>query len=132
MANKKAAKKYILVSKRKNIRNAHFKTLMKTKIKQALTAIETQDKDCVKIVRDALRQIDITASKGIIHKNNAGRKKSILAKKVVDQTTSSTKKVETPKTKETSKTTEKSTTKTKTKTTASKAKTTKKSADKTK
>jgi small subunit ribosomal protein S20 len=82
MANKKAAKKDILTNKRNKIRNSHFKSLMKTRIKKAEQALESNDKETVSIVRLALKQIDKTASKGIIHKNVAARKKSNLAKKL--------------------------------------------------
>ncbi len=82
MANKKAAKKDILTNKRNNLRNSHFKSLMKTRIKNAESAIESNDKETVSIVRIALKQIDKTASKGIIHKNSAARKKSSLSKKL--------------------------------------------------
>ena len=82
MANKKAAKKDILTNKRNNLRNTHFKSLMKTRIKNAESAIESNDKETVTIVRNALKQIDKTASKGIIQKNSAARKKSSLSKKL--------------------------------------------------
>lgn len=82
MANKKAAKKYILVTKRNNERNTKFKSLMKTEIKKAVTAIETKDENADTIVKKALKQIDKTTSKGIIHKNSASRKKSSLSKKL--------------------------------------------------
>ncbi len=79
MANKKAAKKYILVTKRNNLRNSQFKSKMKTLIKKAEEAISNKDKDAVEKVKIALKQIDKTQSKGIIHKNLAARKKSKLA-----------------------------------------------------
>tara|TARA_Y200000002_G_C22553247_1_gene609155 strand:- start:356 stop:619 length:264 start_codon:yes stop_codon:yes gene_type:complete len=82
MANKKAAKKYILVTKRNNERNTNFKSLMKTEIKKAIIAIENKDKNVTEVVQKALKQIDKTSSKGIIHKNSAARKKSNLTKKL--------------------------------------------------
>ena len=82
MTNKKAAKKYILVTKRNNERNTNFKSLMKTEIKKAIIAIENKDKNVTEIVQKALKQIDKTSSKGIIHKNSAARKKSSLTKKL--------------------------------------------------
>ncbi|MBH38312.1 30S ribosomal protein S20 [bacterium] len=82
MANKKAAKKDILTNKRNKLRNTHFKSLMKTCIKNAESAIENNTKETPSIVKIALKQIDKTASKGIIHKNSAARKKSSLAKKL--------------------------------------------------
>ena len=50
MANKKAAKKDILTNKRNNLRNTHFKSLMKTRIKNAESAIESNDKETVTII----------------------------------------------------------------------------------
>ena len=82
MANKKAAKKYILVTKRNNERNTMFKSLMKTEIKKAIVAIGNKDKNATEIVKTTLKQIDKTSSKGIIHKNSAARKKSNLTKKL--------------------------------------------------
>ena len=79
MANKKASIKDVIRTKRNRLRNVHFKSLMKTLIKKANQAIESKDTETV--VRKALTQIDKTASKGIIHKNAAARKKSTLAKK---------------------------------------------------
>ena len=52
---------------------------MKTLIKKAEEAISNKDKDAVEKVKIALKQIDKTQSKGIIHKNLASRKKSKLA-----------------------------------------------------
>lgn len=79
MANKKAAKKYILVTKRNNLRNSQFKSKMKTLIKNAEKAISDKEKDAEDKVKIALKQIDKTQSKGIIHKNAAARKKSKLS-----------------------------------------------------
>ena len=81
MANKKASIKDVIRTKRNRLRNVHFKSLMKTLIKKANQAIESKEKDTETVVRKALKQIDKTASKGIIHKNAAARKKSTLAKK---------------------------------------------------
>ena len=78
MANKKAAKKYILVTKRNNLRNSHFKSKMKTLIKNAEEAISKKDKEAESKLKIALKQIDKNQSKGIIHKNSAARKKSKL------------------------------------------------------
>ncbi len=56
---------------------------MKTKIKKALSAIETKNKESLAILfGEAVSQINKAASKGVIHKNNAARKASRLAKKV--------------------------------------------------
>lgn len=81
MANKKSAKKDIIKNKRNKLRNGHFKSLMKTSIKKALSAIESNSEDSTSLVRIALKQIDKTVAKGIIHKNKGNRKKSSLSKK---------------------------------------------------
>lgn len=79
MANTKSAKKSILVSKRNQERNSNFKSKMKTFIKKAQTAIEQKAENKSEIVKVALQVIDKTASKGIIKKQTASRKKSNLA-----------------------------------------------------
>ena len=79
MANTKSAKKSILVNNRNQQRNTAYKSRMKTFIKKALTAIQKQADDKVETVKAALQVIDKTASKGIIKKQTASRKKSNLA-----------------------------------------------------
>ena len=81
MANKKAAIKDIQKNKRNRLRNKSALSLMKTLIKKAETSLEKKDDNTENLVRSALKQIDKTASKGIIHKNAAARKKSKLARK---------------------------------------------------
>jgi small subunit ribosomal protein S20 len=82
MANKKAAKKDIITNTRNRDRNKHYKTLLKTFIKKALAAIEAKTSDADALIKDAIKQVDKTVSKGILHKNTAARKKSSLAKKL--------------------------------------------------
>ncbi|MSR88563.1 MAG: 30S ribosomal protein S20 [Candidatus Margulisbacteria bacterium] len=79
MANTKSAKKSILVSKRNQERNSNFKSKMKTFIKKAQTAIEQKAENKTEVVKVALQVIDKTASKGIIKKQTASRKKSNLS-----------------------------------------------------
>ncbi len=79
--NKSAIKKAAQAEKRR-LRNSHFKTTMKTRIKKALGAIDAKDAQTETIFRDAVASIDKASSKGVIHPNNAARKISRLAKKV--------------------------------------------------
>lgn len=79
MANIKSSKKNILINARNRARNLHFRTRMKNAIKVAKEAIETQLPDRETILRNALRIIDKTASKGIITKKAAASKKSKLS-----------------------------------------------------
>ncbi|EQB88268.1 small subunit ribosomal protein S20 [Clostridium punense] len=80
MANIKSAKKRIKVTQAKTMRNTMIKSALKTKIKKYEAAIASKDvelaKESFKVVVKAL---DMAASKGIIHKNKAARKKSRLA-----------------------------------------------------
>jgi len=56
---------------------------MKTQIKKALSATEAKDKENLDaLFVKAVSQINKAGSKGVIHKNNASRKISRLAKKV--------------------------------------------------
>ncbi len=56
---------------------------MKTEIKKVETAIAAKDpENAGSYLQDALRVLDKSVSKGIIHKNQAARKKSNLTRKV--------------------------------------------------
>ena len=81
MANLKSSKKDILVNRRNHIRNQHYKSMLKTFLKQALESIEKDKKQALEKVRHTLKQIDKIASKGVIKKQKAARLKSRLQKK---------------------------------------------------
>ena len=80
MANTKSAKRDIKVNIRNRKRNVAAKTKMRTAVKKAITAISTQSEDQVVVLQQALKTLDKTVSKGVIHKNTAARKKSRLVK----------------------------------------------------
>ena len=82
MPNIKSAKKRVIVTKTKTARNKARNTALKTAIKKANAAIEANAADKDLLVKDAIKKIDQAEVKGLIHKNNAARKKSALAKKV--------------------------------------------------
>lgn len=83
MRKNKSAIKRTKQSEAKRLRNSHVKTTMKTQVKKALSAIEATDKENLDVLFGrAVSQINKAASKGVIHKNNAVRKVSRLAKKV--------------------------------------------------
>jgi len=77
MPNIKSAKKRVLVNQAKAARNKANKSALKTALKKAKTA-EGEDKQA--LVQAAIQKVDQAAAKGLIHKNNAARKKSALAK----------------------------------------------------
>ncbi len=80
MANKKSSKKNILINERNRKRNVHYKSLVKTVIKKSLSAIEEATDDRETVVKNALRTIDKTVSKGVLNKKAAARRKSRLAR----------------------------------------------------
>jgi small subunit ribosomal protein S20 len=80
--NKSAVKK-ARQGEKNRLRNAHVKSTMKTNIKKVLLGLQGKDKDGLQqTFKEAVTCIDKAASKGVIHKNNAARRISRLAKKV--------------------------------------------------
>jgi len=77
MANIKSAKKRVKVSESRTARNKAQKSALKTALKKARNA---QGDDQAALVQQAIQKVDQAAAKGLIHKNNAARKKSALAK----------------------------------------------------
>lgn len=93
MPNTKSAKKELRKSARRNKINTRSKIKMKKIIKElnelaitlekkTETVTDKKLKDIEEILKNAYKQIDKTAKKGVIKKNTASRKKSNLAKKV--------------------------------------------------
>jgi len=78
MASHKSAKKRIRTTERKRAANKSYESMLKTHYKRVL---ETESKDeAEKLYKEAIAVIDKGASKGIIHSNNASRKKAALTK----------------------------------------------------
>lgn len=83
MRKNKSAIKRSRQAEEKKLRNTHVKTTMKTNIKKAMVSIAANDKDQIgDLFKKAVISIGQTASKKVIHKNNAARKISRLSKKV--------------------------------------------------
>ncbi|MBQ7654023.1 MAG: 30S ribosomal protein S20 [Clostridia bacterium] len=82
MANIKSAKKRVKVSRIRNERNKARNSALKTAIKKANAAIESNAADKEVLVKAAVKKIDQAAAKGLIHKNNAARKVSALSTKL--------------------------------------------------
>lgn len=80
MANIKSAQKRIDVTERNTLQNKMAKSQMKTQIKKYSKAIESNDVESAeKLLPETFEVIDKTVTKGAIHKNQANRRKSILA-----------------------------------------------------
>jgi len=80
MANIKSQKKRNITNAKRHERNKAVKAELKTRTKRVETTLGTDDNDDA--VKAAIKRIDSAASKGVIHKNAAARKKSRLMKKV--------------------------------------------------
>lgn len=83
MANHKSAWKRIRQSEKRRIHNRTYRNRARTLVKQARTAIGQGDVEAAReATRLACRDLDMLASKGIVHKNNAARRKSRLMKEL--------------------------------------------------
>lgn len=81
MPNIKSAAKRVKVIETKTRINNMKKSALKTSIKKAVQTIGTNDTDSSESTfRDAVKLIDKAVASGILHKNNAARKKSKLQK----------------------------------------------------
>ncbi len=75
LPNIKSAKKRVLIAEKKSIRNKIYISSLKTAIKKAMDENNSNRNESINI---ALRLLDKSVSKGILHKNTAARKKSVL------------------------------------------------------
>lgn len=82
MANTKSSEKRIRSNERKRERNQMYRSRVKTLIRKAEEVIFS-GQPSEEAIRLAMSTLDRAASKGVIHKNNAARRKSRLTKKLV-------------------------------------------------
>ena len=83
LANIKSAKKRIQVTAVKTMRNKAVKTQLKTEIKKYEAALESGDKAVAEAAyKAAVKAVDKAVNNGLLHKNNAARKKSALTLKL--------------------------------------------------
>lgn len=82
MANTSAAKKAIRVQEHRRRHNVAVRSKVKTVQKEALAQMESKAPDAQTAVIRAISQIDKALAKGILHRNNAARKKSRLMRKL--------------------------------------------------
>jgi small subunit ribosomal protein S20 len=81
MANIKSQKKRNRQNERRHERNKAVRTELKTRVKAAGTAIETNADDTDVLVQAAQKRLGKAASSGVIHKNAAARRTSRLMKR---------------------------------------------------
>ena len=80
MANLRSAIKRIRSNERKRVRNRIIRSRARSAVATAKTAEKAETKQAA--VQTAIRELDQAASKGVIHKNNAARRKSRLLREL--------------------------------------------------
>ena len=80
MANSRSARKRIRANERKHIRNRAVRSAVRTRITKARRALlgAADTANTPEMVLAAVRELDRAAEKGILHRNNANRRKSRL------------------------------------------------------
>ena len=83
MANIRSAIKRNRQNKKRRLHNRVFRGSARTQIRKARNAIVSGEKKmAVEEVKQAIIKLDRVAAKGIIHKNNAARRKSRIMKQL--------------------------------------------------
>jgi len=67
-------------------RNYAYRSRLRTYMKKARMAIDSDAADKDKLVSEAMRELDRMVSKGVLHKNNASRRKSRLIRALQGET----------------------------------------------
>ena len=82
MANIKSQIKRNKQNEKRRLRNKSVRSELRTRVKVAETAAADGAEDLEEATRLAMKRIDKAAAKGVIHKNEASRRKSRLAKRL--------------------------------------------------
>ena len=83
MPGSKSAQKQVRVNERRRLRNKSLRSLCKTNITKAERLIFSGELEAAReAVAAAISALDKAAEKGVIHPNNAARRKSRLMKKL--------------------------------------------------
>jgi small subunit ribosomal protein S20 len=90
VANIKSQMKRIKTNEKARLRNKSVKSSLKTSIRKFHKAADSGDTaTATTLMQDANRALDKAASKGVIHANQAANRKSALAKRVAQLSSSS-------------------------------------------
>ena len=81
MPNNPSAEKRMRQERKRRLHNRSIKSIVKTHITKAREAIASGTNP-EEAVRAAVSELDIAAKKGVIHRNNAARRKSRLMKRL--------------------------------------------------
>ena len=82
MANIKSAKKRVLISTKKHDRNRVVRSAVKTHVTRVRRLMDSGETAPVAEVKAAVKALDQAAERGILHPNNAARRKSRLMRMV--------------------------------------------------
>ncbi len=80
MANIKSQIKRNRQNEKRRLRNRTVRSEINTRSKAALAAADDDPEAAAEALRQAVKRIDKAASKGVIHKNTAARRKSRLVR----------------------------------------------------
>lgn len=83
MPNIKSAIKSVKQNNARHVQNSQAKATMRTAVRKAELAIDNKEDNATDLLRQAIKQMDTAARKGLIHKNNASRQKARLTKKAL-------------------------------------------------
>ena len=85
MANIKSAIKRNKQNEKRRVRNRIYRGAARTYVARARVAIASSDGEAArKATLEAISALDKAAQKGVIHKNNAARRKSRLMKRLAE------------------------------------------------
>jgi len=83
MANIKSSAKRALLGEKAAAKNRSARSLMRTNNKKFDAAVENNDKEAAQSAyKVAVKTVDRAATKNLIHKNNAARRKSAMTRKL--------------------------------------------------
>ncbi len=89
MPNTRSAAKRMRQNEKRRVRNRVIRTRTRSFVKRARQAIEAGDLEAAQLaVQAASRELDRAVSKGILHRNNADRRKGRLMRQLVQLQTS--------------------------------------------
>ena len=82
MANIKSQIKRNRTNEKARLRNKAAKSEVKTRINTAVSAAQSGSETAAEDLRQALKRLDKAAARGIIHKNQAANRKSLLVRRI--------------------------------------------------
>jgi small subunit ribosomal protein S20 len=82
VANIKSQIKRNRQNENRRLRNKAVRSELKTRTKRAVIAADAGAEDIQELTRLAIKRLDKAASKGVIHKNQAARRKSRLMARI--------------------------------------------------